>query len=81
MELSLTKKQFMERLSSPQRLKLLRLAINESYKDILPIRVVQPAQQEGQHLDISIDISKELTQIGATWIVRAVELVFDDSLD
>ncbi len=77
MELSLTKKQFMERLSSPQRLKLL----NESYKDILPIRVVQPAQQEGQHLDISIDISKELTQIGATWIVRAVELVFDDSLD
>ena len=82
MELRLTKEEFIERLTSPQRIKLLRLAMNESYKNILPIHVAQPArQQQGQNIDINIDLSKELTQIGITWVARVVELVFDDSLD
>jgi hypothetical protein len=76
MELTLTRAQIFERLLEPQRMKLLVLAINEDAHSVFPLRVQAQNQAE-----INIDITEPLRKLVQKVLFRAIDLVYDETLD
>ena len=79
MELSLTKTQLLERLLEPQRVKLLSLAINEDAKQVFPLHL--QVQAQSNQAEINIDITEALGKLASKWLLRAIALAYEDSLD
>ena len=76
MELSLTREQLLKRLLEPQRVKLLVLAINEDARKVFPLRV-----QARNQTEINIDVTKPLGKLANKWLLRAIDLAYDETLD
>ena len=76
MELSLTHAQLLERLLQPQRIKLLVLAVNEDARKVFPLHF-----QARNQAEINIDITEALRTLSSKWLLRAIDLSYDENLD
>lgn len=76
MELSLTRTQLLERLTQPQRAKLLALAINEDARKVFPIKT----QTRNANV-INIDLTESIGKLHSMWFLRAIDLAYDETLD
>jgi len=81
MALSLTYKQLMERLAEPHRIQLLNIAFLQDIKQVFPVHIEQKMQLPIDGNDINIDISEALLEFASKWLLRAVDLAYDENLD
>jgi len=79
MALSLTREQLLERLDDPHRMQLLVIALNEDMKQVFPVdyKIQFPINTN----DINIDIGEALIKLSSKWLLRAVDLAYDENLD
>ena len=76
MSISLTLEQALERLSQPQRLTLMKLAIDEDVKSIMPLQF-QVNDDEGN----SLKMKEALGKLAEKLFLRSIQLAFDETLD
>lgn len=75
MTLSLTKEQIGERLLEPQRLTLLRLAIDEDVKSIFPLHFTKNDEEN------SLIMTEAMSNLVNKLLFRAITLAYDEILD
>ena len=75
MALSLTLEQVLERLTEPQRIKLLVLAINEDAKSIFPLHFTNDEEENSRIM------TEALRKLAKLWLFRAIRLAYDETLD
>ncbi|OGO04596.1 MAG: hypothetical protein A2Y60_01820 [Chloroflexi bacterium RBG_13_54_9] len=86
MALSLTYKQLIERLAEPHRIQLLNIAFREDLKQAFATdsgRITRKIELpvDGKDINWDIDISDALLEFASSWLLRVVDLVYDENLD